>query len=662
MANKIILKKSSVVGRVPTTSDLEYGELALNYSDGKLYYKTANNAISSLGGSTNLTQIDRQSYTATAGQTTFNVIYGVPYVDVYVNGVHLSNEDYTANNGNTVVLTEACSAGDQVDVVGYSGGIISAAAKANGDLLVYNSSTQIWENFPQSSVTVGNASKWATARTLSFTGDATGSMSVDGSANVSAALTLANSGVTAGSYGTASAVPVITVDAKGRVTSLTTTAVAGVSSVSYDSATGVLTIGTSSGTTYTPDLGVGSSDSPTFAALTTTGNLTVGGNLTVNGTTTTLNTATLSVDDLNITVADGAADSAAANGAGLTVAGANATITYTSADDRWNLNKNLNVSTVYGALSGNASTATTLQTGRNINGVSFNGSADVTVTTAGTGITVTGTTVAIDSTVVTLTGTQTLTNKTLTSPVISTIVNTGTLTLPTSTDTLVGRATTDTLSNKSLNAYDQKTGSTTIANNAVIQTVVATTTQSVADSFSASTYRSAKYIVQVSQLSQGGTITGVAITQATNPSGQFTCDPTTLSVGDLVTISGTPGAGYIQYYTSPTTYKVSAVVGTSPNVTGFTLTTVDGTALTTSYGSTPNLTYTILPSSGYQSSEIMILHNGTTTSTAEYAMMNTNGILATFSSDINGGNVRLLVTMGSAASATINICRTTIVV
>ena len=44
----------------------------------------------------------------------------------------------------------------------------------------------------------------------------------------------------------------------------------------------------------------------------------------------------------------------------------------------------------------------------------------------------------------------TLTNKTLTSPIISTISNTGTLTLPTSTDTLVGRATTDTLTNKTL--------------------------------------------------------------------------------------------------------------------------------------------------------------------------------------------------------------------
>ncbi len=53
-------------------------------------------------------------------------------------------------------------------------------------------------------------------------------------------------------------------------------------------------------------------------------------------------------------------------------------------------------------------------------------------------------------TIVTPDATQTLTNKTLTTPVISTISNTGTLTLPTSTDTLVGRATTDTLTNKTI--------------------------------------------------------------------------------------------------------------------------------------------------------------------------------------------------------------------
>ena len=76
--------------------------------------------------------------------------------------------------------------------------------------------------------------------------------------------------------------------------------------------------------------------------------------------------------------------------------------------------------------------------------------------TGGTGIDTAGAgnavTFAIDSTVATLTGTQTLTNKTLTTPIIASISNSGTLTLPTSTDTLVGRATTDTLTNKTVDA------------------------------------------------------------------------------------------------------------------------------------------------------------------------------------------------------------------
>lgn len=57
---------------------------------------------------------------------------------------------------------------------------------------------------------------------------------------------------------------------------------------------------------------------------------------------------------------------------------------------------------------------------------------------------------AVTGSIVGTTATQTLANKTLTAPIISTISNTGTITLPTSTDTLVGKATTDTLTNKTL--------------------------------------------------------------------------------------------------------------------------------------------------------------------------------------------------------------------
>lgn len=76
------------------------------------------------------------------------------------------------------------------------------------------------------------ASKWQTTRTLKWTGDATGSMSVNGSADASASLTLVSSGVTAGSYGPSAnaspgvsgtfSVPYFTVDSKGRITAAST--------------------------------------------------------------------------------------------------------------------------------------------------------------------------------------------------------------------------------------------------------------------------------------------------------------------------------------------------------------------------------------------------------------------------------------------------------
>ena len=118
-----------------------------------------------------------------------------------------------------------------------------------------------------------------------------------------------------------------------------------------------------------------------FTGTTTVADLTVTGDLTVDGTTTTINSTTLNVDDINITVASGAADAAAANGAGLTVDGANATFNYASSGDKWTMNKPLDVGgnlDVTGTLS---SDGLTVDGDANLSGTAVNFDLDETDTT-----------------------------------------------------------------------------------------------------------------------------------------------------------------------------------------------------------------------------------------------------------------------------------------
>ena len=69
------------------------------------------------------------------------------------------------------------------------------------------------------------ATQLATSRTLSISGDGTGSASFNGGANADITLTLADSGVSSGTYGSSSAIPSITVDAKGLITSVSTSSI-----------------------------------------------------------------------------------------------------------------------------------------------------------------------------------------------------------------------------------------------------------------------------------------------------------------------------------------------------------------------------------------------------------------------------------------------------
>ena len=77
-----------------------------------------------------------------------------------------------------------------------------------------------------------------------------------------------------------------------------------------------------------------------------TGTVVIAGNLQVDGTTTTVNSCILDICDLNITLAKGAINTTAADGAGITVDCANATLTYDSGNDRWVMNKDLSTSLI----------------------------------------------------------------------------------------------------------------------------------------------------------------------------------------------------------------------------------------------------------------------------------------------------------------------------
>ena len=93
------------------------GVTLINFAGSGISSVTAAAGISTVtipGTSKNLTYA-----VATAGQTSFSATYTVGFVDVFMNGVKLSDSSYTAINGTTVVLNEGASLGDVLEIVGY---------------------------------------------------------------------------------------------------------------------------------------------------------------------------------------------------------------------------------------------------------------------------------------------------------------------------------------------------------------------------------------------------------------------------------------------------------------------------------------------------------------------------------------------------------------
>lgn len=337
----------------------------------------------------------------------------------------LAYSSYSGLGGNRLYIgTGIETDGDAVNhvVIGgkfFTDMITAATASGTADTLVLRDSTG---DFSSNTITAvsfvgpltGNAStatSWATARDLGLTGDGTATLSsVNGTANVSAALTLATVNSNVGTFGSATSIPIVTVNAKGLVTAVSTASVAsslsiaggtGTDSVAlltdtltFAGGTGVATVVTDNQVSFAIGQAVATTSNVTFNDVTVNGTLSsnditstnisiagnavITGNLTVQGTTTTVDSTTVAIGDKNITLAKDATTAAAADGGGLTIVGpvTAATLTYTSADDRWNFNKDLNVANVYGALKGNSDTTTKWATARNL---SLTGDATATL-------------------------------------------------------------------------------------------------------------------------------------------------------------------------------------------------------------------------------------------------------------------------------------------
>lgn len=262
-----------------------------------------------------------------------------------------------------------------------SGNVTGTATLANSGVTAgtYGNAT----NIPQLTVDakgritgVTNTAVSIPSGSLTFTGDVTGT----GTTGASTALTLANSGVTAGAYGSASAIPIITVDAKGRVTALSTAALDLSTKLNLSGGTMTGAITFAAGQTW-----------PTFNQNTTGSAASVVGTVTGTNATNLVYGNMADNDQFRILVGgtasnSGYAEIATADDGNEPIyvrqyTGVFTTLARTATLLDGSGNTSFPGTVTAAGFSGNASTATTLQTARTLTigstGKTFNGSADV---------------------------------------------------------------------------------------------------------------------------------------------------------------------------------------------------------------------------------------------------------------------------------------------
>lgn len=351
----IRLRRSATAGNVPTTSQLDLGELALNTYDGKVYLKKEVSGVQSVvevgggGGSQQSGVWSEYVYTATSNQTTFSgsddnsqtLSYVTNYLQVFLNGILLDNgTDYTANTTTSVVLTNGASAGDTLQISTFvkvlgTADISVDTFSGNGSTTAFTLSENpdVEENIQVyiDGVYQEQSTYSVSTNTLTFSTAPANGTTIEvsiGTRNVTLAnledlsmtgdLSLVDNKKLL--IGTGNDLEIYH-DSNNSIIKD-----AGTGHVQVRS--GTFTVGNAAMTKVSAVFNSGTSQDfyynnvkkfeTTSAGASVTGDLVISGDLTVQGTNTTLNTATLDVEDLNITVGSGATSSSAADGAGLT--------------------------------------------------------------------------------------------------------------------------------------------------------------------------------------------------------------------------------------------------------------------------------------------------------------------------------------------------------
>ncbi len=404
---KVLIKRSSVAGRIPTAGDLDYGELAINYQDGKVYYKDASNNIKAFIDSARVEEIANavevvanaqldssevtdlidsayvqvrvpETYLSTiidaayvqARQTAQDFAYssltgaptiptlGTDFVDsdqvtAIVDSAYVAARTTAGTDSSAVIalIDSAYVQARQVDLQRDSAFVtnIVDTAYVQSKQIQYNTS-----DFADSSFVTGlpvstftNDAGYLTAATALDSADASAIIVADVTKSFVDALgTNADTldgfeGVYYSQYSNLVGAPTVfdsdmvyqfTIDSARTIQLIDSAYVRARVRTDQD-------LRTTDNVTFNQLRGPANFIIDPAAVGDNTGTVQILGNLQVEGTQTTINSTTVSINDKNIVLADSASNAAAADGAGITINGANATLQYAATGDKFVFNK-----------------------------------------------------------------------------------------------------------------------------------------------------------------------------------------------------------------------------------------------------------------------------------------------------------------------------------